>query len=98
MAASQYRYREALQIWEELLAASGDDQLLARDCRNHIVSMWSILHELEGRVQPLQAKLDGDPPDLESGRLLAEVLRRLGNKLPEAEAVLRKVVKLAPEN
>lgn len=93
--AVQARYREALALWQELLSNAADDPLLARDCRNHLVGIWALSRELEGRVAPLRAKLDGNPPDLEAGRLLAEVQRRLGRS-SDAELTLRKLVKLAP--
>ena len=82
--SSRYRYREGLKIWEELLAEAGDDQLLARECRTHIVSLWAILRQLAEKVGPLTARLKAQPPDLQAGRLLAEVQRRL-HKLKDAE-------------
>lgn len=93
--SSRYRYQEALAIWEKLLKEAGDNALLARESRTHIVSLWSIMRQLSGKVAPLKAKLDGKPPDLESGRLLAEVQRRL-QKPKDAEITLRKIVKHAP--
>ncbi|MBM4373868.1 MAG: tetratricopeptide repeat protein [Deltaproteobacteria bacterium] len=93
--AHQARYREALAIWEELLAAAGDDALLAREARTHLVSLWGILRELDAHVKPLRTKLEGAPPDLEAGRLLAEVQRRLG-RIPDAVATLRRVLAAAP--
>jgi len=92
---ARYRYREALTIWEELLGKAGDDKLLARECRTHIVSLWSILRQLKDKIGPLQGRLASTPPDLEAGRLLAEVQRRL-HKLPDAEKTLRTVIKHAP--
>jgi tetratricopeptide (TPR) repeat protein/HEAT repeat protein len=92
---ARYRYFEALKIWEDLLAEEPDNVLIAREARGHIVGLWAILQQLESKVAPLTAKLNGDPPDIESGRLLAEVQRRL-QKLDEAEKTLRKVVKIAP--
>jgi tetratricopeptide (TPR) repeat protein len=92
---AHYRYFEALAIWEELLAAEPDNPLIAREARGHIVGLWAILQQLDGKVAPLTAKLNGDPPDLEAGRLLAEVQRRL-QKLDDAEKTLRKVIKLDP--
>lgn len=91
------RYAEARALWEELLAAAGaaGDKLLAREARTHIVSLWALTHELPSRIAPLTARFNDTPPDLEAGRLLAEVQRKLG-KLPDAEATLRKVVQRAP--
>jgi tetratricopeptide (TPR) repeat protein len=91
----QQSYAEARAIWEALLAGAGDDKLLARDCRTHIVSLWSLGHELANRVAPLTAAFNKTPPDIESGRLLAEVQRKL-HRMPDAEATLRKVITLAP--
>lgn len=93
--AHQVRYREALAIWDDLLANSGDDVLLARECRTHLVSLWALLRELDAHVRPLRAKLDASPPDAEAGRLLAEVQRRLG-RLADAETTLRRILSIAP--
>ncbi len=89
------RYGEARELWEQLLAGAGNDKLLAREARAHIVSLWSLTHELPGRVGPLGARFNATPPDLEAGRLLAEVQRKL-HRLPDAEATLRKLVQAAP--
>lgn len=91
----QQSYAEARKIWEDLLAGAVDDKVLARDCRTHIVSLWALTHELTSRVAPLNAAFNKTPPDIESGRLLAEVQRKL-HRLPDAEATLRRVVTLAP--
>jgi len=91
----RYRYNEALKLWEQLLDEAGDDQLLAREARTHMVSLWAILRQLRDKVAPLSARLNAQPPDLEAGRLLGEVQRRL-HKLQDAEKTLRKVVAAAP--
>jgi tetratricopeptide (TPR) repeat protein len=93
--SARYRYREALTIWEDLLDKAGDNQLLSRECRTHIVSLWAILRQLKDKIGPLNGRLASTPPDLEAGRLLAEVQRRL-HKLADAEKTLRTVVKHAP--
>ena len=93
--ASQVRYREAQVLWQELLASAGDDALLARDCRTHLVGIWTLLRELDGRVGALRAKLAASPPNLEAGRLLAEVQRRLG-RTADAEATLRTIIEVMP--
>ncbi len=96
------RFAEAVGIWQDILdktnatpAGAKKDENVAREARTHIVSVWSVTKELQNKVVVLKAKLDGDPPDLEAGRLLAEVDRKLG-KLADAEAVLRKVIAIAP--
>ncbi|WP_437915450.1 tetratricopeptide repeat protein [Sorangium sp. So ce302] len=89
------RYTEARELWEQLLAGAGNDKLLAREARTHIVSLWSLTHELPSRVAPLAARFNATPPDLEAGRLLAEVQRKL-HRLPDAEATLRRLVQAAP--
>lgn len=89
------RFGEAVTIWQDLLANAKKDDNLAREARTHIVSIWSVTKELTTRVPSLKARFEQTPPDLESGRLLAEVYRKLA-KLPEAEATLRQVAKHAP--
>jgi tetratricopeptide (TPR) repeat protein len=86
-AQTRERFAEAVTIWEELLLGAKSDPGLAREARTHIVSIWSVQKELAARVAPLAARFAADPPDLEAGRLLAEVQRKLG-KLPEADATL----------
>ncbi|HVY48211.1 MAG TPA: tetratricopeptide repeat protein, partial [Minicystis sp.] len=89
------RFTEARQIWQQLLEGAKQDKALAREARTHIVSLWGLTRELPSQVAPLAAKFNGKPPDLEAGRLLAEVERKL-HRLSDAEATLRKVVALAP--
>ncbi|MEM1031195.1 MAG: tetratricopeptide repeat protein [Myxococcota bacterium] len=89
------RYTEALKIWQSLLDEAGEDALLARECRTHIVSLWAVTRQLNTRVEPLKRQFASVPPDLGAGRLLAEVQRRL-RKHREAEATLRAIVRLAP--
>src|SRR6185437_13698859 len=48
------RYGEARTLWEELLAGPGaTDKVLAREARQHIVSLWAITRELPMQVLPL---------------------------------------------
>jgi hypothetical protein len=54
------------------------------------VGLWALLRQLGTQVAPLSRAPEAQPPDLQAGRLLAEVLRRL-NKLPEAERTLRRI-------
>lgn len=89
------RYAEALTIWEKLLDQADQDAVLSREARTHIVSLWAILRQLPDKVAPLAAKLNSTPPDLQAGRLLAEVQRRL-HRLADSESTLRKVSELAP--
>ncbi|MBI4700075.1 MAG: HEAT repeat domain-containing protein [Deltaproteobacteria bacterium] len=92
---ARYRHEEALALWEQILKDAGGDQLLEREARSHVVSLWAILRVLPDKVAPLAARLAATPPDLGAGRLLAEVQRRLQD-LPGAEATLRTVIRHAP--
>jgi tetratricopeptide (TPR) repeat protein/HEAT repeat protein len=96
LGSPQTRYAEARVVWEELLTGPGaTDKVLAREARQHIVSLWSLTRELAGQVSSLTARFAATPPDLEAGRLLAEVQRKL-HRLPDAEATLRRITSLAP--
>jgi cellulose synthase operon protein C len=88
-------YEDARRIWEELLESSTTDENARREARQHIVTLWGLSDRLAQRVQPLERRFQAKPPDLEAGRLLAEVLVRLGN-LEGAERTLERVVELAP--
>jgi tetratricopeptide (TPR) repeat protein len=96
LGTPQTRYAEARVVWEELLTGPGGaDKSLAREARQHIVSLWSLTRELAGQVASLTTRFNATPPDIEAGRLLAEVQRKL-HRLPDAEATLRRVTTLAP--
>ena len=90
-------YASSRKIWEELSEKSktSGDKMLAREARTRIVAMWGFEHLLEGQVTPLTAKFNAAPPDIEAGRMLAEVQGHL-RKLGDAEATLRKVTTAAP--
>ncbi len=89
------RYEESLRLWEQLLVAGKTDPGLAREARRHIITLWSLGGSLEKRLAPLERNLKADPPDLASGRLLAQSYLRL-KRLEDAERVLRKVTRHAP--
>jgi tetratricopeptide (TPR) repeat protein/HEAT repeat protein len=90
-------YREAQQLWEQLLARAGTDNdgNLARESRQHIVTLWSLTGTLAERVAPLARRFEATPPDLEAGRLLAETELRL-RRLEAAEKTLRAIIEHAP--
>lgn len=91
------RPNEAENVWNELLAraAASQDVPLAREARSRVVSSWNIHKTLADHVVPLRKRLEGKPPDLEAGRLLAEVEIRL-HKPDSAERTLRTVLGNAP--
>lgn len=89
------RYAEAQATWESLLTASGQHAHLAREARQHIVTLWGLQGSLQDRVKPLERSFERNPPQLAAGRMLAEVYQRL-NQPARAERVLRKIVELAP--
>ncbi|MBX3182947.1 MAG: HEAT repeat domain-containing protein [Polyangiaceae bacterium] len=88
------QYDAAIQIWEELLSGQPAPHL-AREARQHIVTLWALSDQLSSKAAPLARRLAAKPPDLEAGRLLAEVHLR-GKRHSEAEQVLKRVVKAAP--
>lgn len=90
-------YREAQQLWEQMLsrAATERDENLARESRQHIVTLWSLTGTLSERVGPLTRRFEDTPPDLDAGRLLAETELRL-RRLDAAEATLRAIIARAP--
>ena len=91
------RPTESEAVWNELLAkaAATQDVQLAREARSRVVSSWSIHRTLAEHVVPLRKRLEGKPPDLEAGRMLAEVEVRL-RKPADAERTLRQVLAKAP--
>jgi tetratricopeptide (TPR) repeat protein len=96
LGSAPMRYGEARVLWEELLTTYGPkDKILAREARTAIVKLWGLTRELGAQVAPLTARFAAKPPDLEAGRMLAEVHRK-NHHLDEAEATLRRVVALAP--
>jgi tetratricopeptide (TPR) repeat protein/HEAT repeat protein len=94
-AAAAARLEEARAIWDGLIQANKTDKNLARESRAHIVTLYALLHQLDQQVAPLERRFAARPPDLEAGKLLADVQMRL-HKLPEAEQTLRRVTELAP--
>jgi tetratricopeptide (TPR) repeat protein/HEAT repeat protein len=89
------QYEEAVRIWQDLLEHAGSGDPLAREARQHIVTLWSLSGELKRHIKPLERRLALTPPDLEAGRLLAEAQLRLRN-YSDAERALRRIVTEAP--
>lgn len=89
------RYERALHLWERLLASGKADPVLAREARQHLITLWGLAGTLEARLAPLERNLKAEPPDLESGRLLAQMYERL-KRPTQAERVLVKVTTAAP--
>lgn len=90
-------YREAQALWEQLgeRARQSGDAALAREARQHIVTLWSLTGTLAERLAPLERRFEADPPDLEAGRLLAEAELRL-RRHEAAEGTLRQLIEAAP--
>ncbi len=92
--ARRQHYDDARKLWESILADAEDDSV-AREARTHVVTLWSLSGQLAGRVVPLERRFGGKPPDLDAGRLLAEVFLKL-RRPADAERVLAEVVAAAP--
>jgi tetratricopeptide (TPR) repeat protein/HEAT repeat protein len=93
-AGRRQRHDEARQVWEQLLVLGRNDPQLAREARQHIVTLFSLSGNLAARVGPLGRRLAQNPPDLAAGRLLGEVQLRLRD-YPGAERTLRRVLESA---
>jgi tetratricopeptide (TPR) repeat protein len=91
----QLYHDQALTAWEQILRESANSPQLAREARQHIVTLWSLAGSLAPRAAGLERRLKATPPDLEAGRLLAEAEIRL-RRHAEAERTLRTVVEAAP--
>lgn len=93
--AKKLYHDQALELWERILKEEANSPQLAREARQHIVTLWSLAGTLAPRSLHLQRRLAGTPPDLEAGRLLAEAEVR-ARRYTEAERTLRKIVAAAP--
>jgi len=90
-------YEEARKIWEQILKDAGADGNVAREARQHVVTLLSLTGQLAPRVNLLERKFAGADADLEAGRLLSEAHIRL-RRYEDAERVLRKLTQLSPGN
>jgi tetratricopeptide (TPR) repeat protein len=90
-------YREARLLYEEIVVKAKEkgDRALAREARTRIVALWGLERVLEQQLPGLRAAFGATPPDLESGRMLAEAQLHL-RRLPDAEATLRRVLEVSP--
>jgi len=86
---------QALALWEKLLRESAGRPDLAREARQHVVTLWGLRGQLSQRMVGLSRRFEQNPPDLEAGRLLAEAEIRL-RRHASAERTLRRLVELAP--
>jgi cellulose synthase operon protein C len=86
---------QALALWEKLLRESGKKPDLAREARQHVVTLWGLRGQLTQRMGGLLKRFSQNPPDLEAGRLLSEAEIRL-RRHTEAERTLRKLVEKSP--
>lgn len=93
--ARSVAFEEARKIWEQLIREAGSDPTLAREGRQHIVTLYSLEGQLTQRVPGLERRLSQNPPDLEAGRLLSEAHLRLRH-YGDAERTLRRVIDKAP--
>jgi tetratricopeptide (TPR) repeat protein/HEAT repeat protein len=90
-------YEEARKIWEQILRDSPADANVAREARQHIVTLLSLTGQLAPRLALLERKFAAEPADMEAGRLLAEAHVRL-RRYEDAERVLRRLSQLSPGN
>lgn len=86
---------QALALWEKLLRESSKKPELAREARQHVVTLWGLRGQLTQRMVGLSKRFAQNPPDLDAGRLLSEAEIRL-RRHADAERTLRKLVERAP--
>ena len=90
-------YEEARKIWEQILRDSPADGNVAREARQHVVTLLSLTGQLAPRLALLERKFAAEPADMEAGRLLGEAHVRL-RRYDDAERVLRRLTTLSPGN
>ena len=90
-------YDEARKIWEQILREASADPNLAREARQHVVTLLSLTGQLAPRINLLERKFAAEKPDLEAGRQLSEAHVRL-RRYDDAERVLRRLTQLSPGN
>ncbi len=90
-------YEAARKIWEQILRDSAADSNVAREARQHVVTLLSLTGQLAPRLALLERKFAVEPADMDAGRLLAEAHVRL-RRYEDAERVLRRLTQLAPGN
>jgi tetratricopeptide (TPR) repeat protein len=90
------QYEEAQKIWETLLTEqTAPSHPLAREARQHIVTLWSLAGELSVRLQKLEQRVRANPNDLAAAQLLAEGQLR-ARRYADAERTLRDLRKRVP--
>src|SRR5262249_37015540 len=86
---------QALALWEKLLQTGTTPPDLAREARQHVVTLWGLRGQSGQRMNGLAKRFGASPPDLQAGRLLAEAALR-ARRYSDAERTLRKLAELAP--
>ena len=86
---------QALALWEKLLQAGATPADVAREARQHVVTLWGLRGQSGQRMNGLAKRFGASPPDLQAGRLLAEAALR-ARRYPDAERTLQKLAELAP--
>lgn len=90
-------YEEARKIWEQILRDSLAEPNVAREARQHVVTLLSLTGQLAPRLAVLERKFAAEPADMEAGRMLSEAHIRL-RRYDDAERVLRRLTQLSPGN
>lgn len=96
-SSSRQATREAIRLWTQILDMCGQsgDRVCAREARMHLVTMWALERNLKEHEGPLAERFAKAKPDIEAGRLLAEVQMRL-RKFPEVVATLTRLLQILP--
>jgi len=86
----------AVGTWERVHALAKSERA-RKEARGWIVRLNHALKRLPGRLTAWRRAFEGDPPDAEAGRLLAEGLIRL-DRHEDAEAALGRLLEIEPND
>ena len=87
------RFNDSVELWEEIL--KGDDTMLRREARQHIISIYDQQGTLRANLYQYERQFESTPPDIEAGFFLSEAYLKL-KELEEAAKVLESILEKQP--
>ncbi len=91
------RRDEAAELWARVLESAGSDEVARREARRRVVAIHAARGDLAEHQARWREAFEGDPPDVDAGRYLAEAcMRRRPPDIACAERILAGIVEAAP--